>query len=86
MASLLGPAGGGLTVDVGEAGEVLSVLVVGGAAGGERRVDFSASAVARRVHGRGGVAAVGRRQLGPARGYGRGVQPGRATHQTGLHA
>jgi len=52
----------------------------------QRCVDVTGGGVAGGVHRRAAIAAVGRGDIRPPGGDGRGVQPRGAAHQTGLHS
>lgn len=70
---LFGPAGGGLPVDVGEAGEMLRMFVLRVPARAEGGVHVPGGGVAGRMHRWAGVTAVSWRHIWPSGGDGRRV-------------
>ena len=82
---LLGPACGGLSVDVGKAGEMLRVFVLWVPAWAQWRVHVPRGGIAGWMHRRAGVTAVSWRHIWPPGGDRCRVQPRSAAHQTRLH-
>lgn len=83
---LFGPAGGGLPVDVGKAGEMLRVFILWVPAWAQRWVHIPRGGIAGRMHRRAGVTAVTWWHIWPPGGNRRGVQPRSAAHQARLHS